>query len=681
MPRPFVRRTAFRFGFWLGCIVLAGAAAGQQSDPDTEELVVEGRLDDSPRRRLAAELAAQGANVSVISAEEMRELGVTDMRQAIQILEPGIHFQGDGGGNRAGTDVRASFRGSTEREFVMLLDGVRIVPRTFYGFHMHIGPQYIERIEVLKDGQSLFYGSSAQTGVINLITKDFDYAENGEFILETSNSLGGSTFKEFNFGGHANADIGKHRLQVFGSQNRSSSAPLDPNEIDFPAQARTVYETNLQSIGVKYRWLLGDDQHLDVFVSRNERRRDGMGTPDTTITLDQQMRQGIAYIQWERRYDPFTSLSVRAFWNEMRGKDWDATIGSDGEVFTRHRGNLSRDYGVSLMSSFRALSGSWTSGFELHRQGGFNLGENRLTDPGHPLETSFDPFVQFRPDLARLPNTSLSFGTRYNWNDRSESAAVWQVLGRHELTPNISLRGSVGTSFAVPRSADIVDRDGQYEAVVVDAGPETSIGFDIGMEIAVGRLGGQPIVTQVGVFRREITDRVDSEDVVTGSGTTLRFFNRDDPTIIEGFEIAARLVPAANWMVSLSAAYNDATLKAETGEQLPDIPEYFYKGLVSWTSGNGRGGAQLSTVHTGAVYSRITGAGLPPALVPRGDYTLVDLSAHYVLDSQRTRRVSLRIENVFDAEYATRFGRLLDGQVFRRYGAPRNFTVSYSQSF
>src|SRR5690606_20462467 len=204
---------------------------------------------------------------------------------------------------------------------------------------------------------------------------------------------------------------------------------------------------------------------------------------------------------------------------------------------------------------------------------------------------------------------------------RSESAAVWQVLGRHELTPNISLRGSVGTSFAVPRSADIVDRDGQYEAVVVDAGPETSIGFDIGMEIAVGRLGGQPIVTQVGVFRREITDRVDSEDVVTGSGTTLRFFNRDDPTIIEGFEIAARLVPAANWMVSLSAAYNDATLKAETGEQLPDIPEYFYKGLVSWTSGNGRGGAQLSTVHTRAVYSRITGAGLPPALVPRGDYT------------------------------------------------------------
>ncbi len=53
----------------------------------------------------------------------------------------------------------------------------------------------IERIELIQGGESLFYGTQATAGVVNIITKDFSST------LDSAVTLGANS----NYGGHADA--------------------------------------------------------------------------------------------------------------------------------------------------------------------------------------------------------------------------------------------------------------------------------------------------------------------------------------------------------------------------------------------------------------------------------------------------------------------------------------------
>ncbi len=72
-----------------------------------------------------------------------------------------------------------------------------------------------------------------------------------------------------------------------------------------------------------------------------------------------------------------------------------------------------------------------------------------------------------------------------------------------------------------------------------------------------------------------------------------------------------------------------------------------------------------------------------------GNYTVFDLGAHFYLDSQaRNHRVNVRLENLFDEEYATRVGSSVletsdSGERFRwsRLAPLRTLYVNYTYQF
>ena len=112
------------------------------------------------------------ANVKVVSRKEIENKHFNNVGEAIRNL-PGVNVQNMGSSGEAYADNTLYINGS--KNIVVLVDGVRI---NFNGGDAEkfssadfIDMDLVERIEVLKGSASTLYGSDAQGGVINIVTR------------------------------------------------------------------------------------------------------------------------------------------------------------------------------------------------------------------------------------------------------------------------------------------------------------------------------------------------------------------------------------------------------------------------------------------------------------------------------------------------------------------------------
>ncbi|MBM3471584.1 MAG: TonB-dependent receptor [Armatimonadetes bacterium] len=121
----------------------------------------------SPSRR-PQPAPASPASVSVLTAAELRRLGVRTVGEAIAFL-PEVASRAYGG---AGGLITASIRGSSAEQVLVLLDGVPL--NSVFAGTVDLGTipvDDIERIEVLRGPFSAIYGSGALGGVISIVTR------------------------------------------------------------------------------------------------------------------------------------------------------------------------------------------------------------------------------------------------------------------------------------------------------------------------------------------------------------------------------------------------------------------------------------------------------------------------------------------------------------------------------
>lgn len=105
--------------------------------------------------------------VTVITAEEIRQSGARDLAELLQRALPGQLVQSGG----AGTIADPLLGGSRPQDTLVLLDGVRVTDATGIGANLSsISLAGIARVEVQRGPSSALYGSDAQGGVIALYT-------------------------------------------------------------------------------------------------------------------------------------------------------------------------------------------------------------------------------------------------------------------------------------------------------------------------------------------------------------------------------------------------------------------------------------------------------------------------------------------------------------------------------
>lgn len=108
------------------------------------------------------------ADTTVLTAQEIRQSGATDVATLLRSLAGVEIYQSGGLGNQSSTFMR----GTNSSHVLVLLDGVRINSATAGTTALeHIMLDSIERIEVVRGNVSSLYGSEAIGGVIQLFTK------------------------------------------------------------------------------------------------------------------------------------------------------------------------------------------------------------------------------------------------------------------------------------------------------------------------------------------------------------------------------------------------------------------------------------------------------------------------------------------------------------------------------
>src|SRR5688572_11527558 len=160
-------------------------STGEQSG-DIEQIVVTGTR---VANRSALETAVP---VDVVTGEQLQNLGVTEVSQALSVSVPSFNFPRPGLNDGTDTVRPATLRGLAPDQTLVLVNGKRRHQAALVNINNSIGrgstavdmntipTAMIQSVEVLRDGASAQYGSDAIAGVINLrLRNDRDGGEGG----------------------------------------------------------------------------------------------------------------------------------------------------------------------------------------------------------------------------------------------------------------------------------------------------------------------------------------------------------------------------------------------------------------------------------------------------------------------------------------------------------------------
>lgn len=149
----------------LACLLAFAANAGAQTEyadsVQMEEFVVTGT-------RTLKVLAETPIQTRLISAKDIKESDATNISDLLQQEIPGIEFS-----YSMSQQVNMNMAGFSGQGVLFLIDGERLAGETMDNTDFQrIDMSNVERIEIVKGAASALYGSSANGGVINIITKD-----------------------------------------------------------------------------------------------------------------------------------------------------------------------------------------------------------------------------------------------------------------------------------------------------------------------------------------------------------------------------------------------------------------------------------------------------------------------------------------------------------------------------
>jgi vitamin B12 transporter len=644
-------------------VVGAGPATADEAGAEVSELLVTARLEET----LPQELARYGGGLEVVTAETVRRNAYVDVSQALQMQVPGL-FLSPRNGPFSYADI--ALQGSRTGDVLWLVDGVRINNRLYTSTSPAdtLPASMVERIEVLKGGQSLFYGTQAAAGAINIVTRP--YAD----TLTGSLTLGGHTHD----GVHADALIrgpaGPARFVAWVSKDEAVG--YEAFDVFQPSATARRRGYDVVSFGGKLGFDLAPDLAVNLYYQHTDAHLDYPNPRLTRLSFnDRDEEIGSLSLDWTA--SPQVQLSIKGYYH-----DWDSVYSTVNNV----PGNLAappvivddltywgyEDYGFAVLAKLNLHRGfEYQLGYDYQN---FN-GRDEVLLIAQQTETVHALVAQVRTTDDLFESARFAAGVRYNKTDESEKT-VWNLSGRWEATPSIYLEGSVGTSFILPSAEQLFGIDPCCAVGNPNLKPEQSLNGNVAIGGAVDRFSWQ-----VTAFARKIDDLIADDYSQPGFPDGI-YINTPGKVRSRGLEGQATVQLAEGLSARGSFALT-RTRAAGAGRQFDRIPKAQLKATLSYDPPERPVGASASLLWTGDVYQQVTGFGR----VNYGDETVVDLAAYVYVDGDaRRHRLTARLENALDQDYATRVNSALIDLSTQRFlygfrGVPRTLHVSYAYSF
>lgn len=657
----------------------APAFAQQTNSSDT--VYVWGQLEET----LAQELERFGSRLEVVSEEQIKNGGYVDATQALQMEVPGLYLAPKNG---PFDYVNLSLLGGRRVDVIWLVDGVRISNRLYTTTTPldTIPASMIEKIEVLKGGQSLFYGTSAISGAINIVTKGFSKEQEGSF------SAGFGSDDERHIDGYTSGSFGNHNFVVFASHDEAEGFQPYRDQDYQPSATDRNRGYDVTTFGGKYGYEFTPDTRLSINYQHTDATLD-FANQYATYKSENDRDEDIlsAKLDWAMgdKFDFF----VKAYYHT-----WD-TLFTDIQNTAPPSGTLVvssdkefwgfEDYGINLLGQYKVSDDVTVIGGVDYQN--YN-GEDEVFLIAKQTEDVIAPFAQVRWDLDVLNGLSVAAGFRHNMPSGEGDTTVWNVSANLDINDALYVRGQVGTSFRLPDAYELFVADGCCEQGNPNLKGEESRNIEAGIG---GRAGNA--TWAVTAFKRELEDIIQIITVTedrTGAqpgnyecdesedGCYDTFDNNGTPVDTLGIEAVGTMDFGNGFTATASWTHTEAEFDGAS-QQIQDIPLDVGKLLVDWEPSNLPIGAGLAATWVGEL------ADNAPSSLGRqsiGDYVLVDANARWYLDADHKHRLGFRIENLFDEQYVSAAGRgfvdVLDTPYLaNNQGRGRSFHVNYTFDF
>lgn len=260
------------------------------------------------------------ADVSVVTSKEIEEKHYDDVSEAIRHV-PGVMVGSQGASGRTSFTNPLLINGS--ENVVVMVDGMRMNTNGTMGGHAPIATltnmEGIDRIEVLKGAASTLYGSDAEGGVINIITKKPAEGTVKSRVTLSRSSYDGEKYSLYNEG---------RKDGFFWAVNAQKELM---GEYKDGWDRHVINRLNSKSYGVKLGYDFGNDNDLIFNYQKYDGKytRPDYGTNDKTKDLGKQDTDRIS-LQYDSRINQRLTNRFSMYRNRNHINDNYNNAGSSG---------------------------------------------------------------------------------------------------------------------------------------------------------------------------------------------------------------------------------------------------------------------------------------------------------------------------------------------------------------
>lgn len=545
MKRRKVRLTA-------AVLSLLATSAGAQETFELDDIIISGGNNPVSSAHIATPH-------SIISQQDIVEATDKNIAQLLRAI-PGLNVSSTGS---ATNQVR--IRGGEGNHILVLIDGIEAGGGADDEYYFSgISASQVERIEIMRGPQTVFFGPSASSGVINIITK----APSREQFTALEMGAGKQNFIDFS----QNFLIGKTQALISASieEDQGHDASYLSGDKDGIKRDTLRWRSNSTTDN-------GTDIKFNLRIANETYDYDGVDyTPQSHLdyVIDKPYTG--------KRDEMLGGLNIKRLFNGGRSSH-ELSLRS-----TQYKSSIDEN-GVSTAT---ANITSWTMKYHLHRsfQGG-SLNE-ATTSGSFIVEKSIDK-NNLAPALKREPiafglefrhrfpdATSLQAGYRSESSEQFATAKTWKLAALKPLSDNTTITFDSGTGVVNPSYCEIYGGPACYDTTGnPNLKPEKNLSYSLGVKQGFSLAKSTLKIT---AFKETLTDEIKA-------GPWPAYFptNLSGKSNRHGVELEFQAYPSEKTSVHSNYTYvisRDANKEIEVRRPRHEL---FIRGQYFWGSNDG----------------------------------------------------------------------------------------------
>ncbi len=422
----------------------------------------------------------QSETGKVVTVIDRLQLERSSGRSISEVLNTVVGTTISGANNNFGTNLTASIRGGSAGNLLVLVDGIPVndpsVNTNYFDLNLFAIDQ-VERIEVLKGGQSTLYGSDAVTGVINIITRK---AEAGKINI-TGGLAGGSysTFKQ-NIGVNGRTERMNYSLSYMHQSAEGFSSAYDSTgNADFDRDGSQQHVVNTR-IGFNH----GKRLQSFIFGTFSFYKADldaAAYTDEKDYTVKNRNMQGGAGLVYTHEKG---SLHFNYAFNYLERDYYDDSIYKSSPFSDWSRGHfMGRTHYAEVYNSMKAAKWELLTGLDFRLNNtsqsyvsGSSFG---LYEPP-PLSATMTQLSPYASLIYKgIENLNAEIGGRLNLHSEYGTNFSFTINPSYNISKRVKAFANLYSAFKTPTLYQLFDS----EAGNPELEPEKGIVGELGMDV------------------------------------------------------------------------------------------------------------------------------------------------------------------------------------------------------